>query len=174
MDKEKSSTKSETGENKPPIWVLAAFLAWLVPGAGHLYLNRAKRGLIIFITVTMTFWTGIAIGGVMTVDRHTNNLWFVAQMGTGINGLISWYRQESLLKEYGFAGEVLITDRGDTSVVMDELASDGYALVAPNEDPARAYTGIIGMMNILAIFDAAMLAMMGVCGEPSDREKKDE
>ena len=51
-----------------PIPLVALIVAWLIPGAGHVYLGRTVRGIIIFLTISATFWTGVALGGVMTVD----------------------------------------------------------------------------------------------------------
>ena len=59
---------------------LAGLLAWLVPGLGHLFVGERVRGLIYLITITVTFWGGIAIGGVRdTVDPQARTTWFLAQ-----------------------------------------------------------------------------------------------
>lgn len=41
---------------------LAAFLAWLVPGAGHLYQRRYGKGLLFMICILGTFFYGIFLG----------------------------------------------------------------------------------------------------------------
>ncbi len=49
----------------PPLrspW-LTVILAWLVPGAGHLLLNRRGRGAIIFATVLLSFVIGVLMRG---------------------------------------------------------------------------------------------------------------
>lgn len=169
--------RTETGGRRiGRIWLVAAFLAWLVPGAGHFYLGRRVRGIIIFLTVTITFWIGIAIGGVMTVDSRFHPKWFYAQMGTGINGIITWYRQRNVYRE--LLGDPNLelyeeelhprADDKPPEAQMERdrgLAKRNLALVPPNENVARAYSGIAGMMNILVVFDAAILCLMGVCGE---------
>jgi hypothetical protein len=50
----------------PPIdlrdrW-LAAFLAWLIPGAGHLYQRRYGKGLLFMVCILCTFYYGIFLG----------------------------------------------------------------------------------------------------------------
>jgi hypothetical protein len=50
----------------PPIdlrdrW-LAAFLAWLVPGAGHLYQRRYGKGLLFMACILSTFYYGVFLG----------------------------------------------------------------------------------------------------------------
>lgn len=156
--------------------LLALFLAWLVPGAGHAYLGRVKRGLIIFVTLTATFWSGIAIGGVMTVDYHSERWWFIAEMCGGINGLISWQRQQNAhdrleggdrdLRKAGDPQPKADERLKDTLVMDERLAAEGIALVSPGDTVARAYAGIAGLLNLLCIFDAVMLALMGETGEP--------
>jgi hypothetical protein len=41
---------------------LAAFLAWLVPGAGHLYQRRYGKGLLFMICILSTFFYGVFLG----------------------------------------------------------------------------------------------------------------
>jgi hypothetical protein len=50
----------------PPIdlrdrW-LAAFLAWLIPGAGHLYQRRYGKGLLFMVCILCTFYYGVFLG----------------------------------------------------------------------------------------------------------------
>lgn len=42
---------------------LAALLAWLVPGAGHLYQGRTTKGLLLMICISSTFLFGFYVGG---------------------------------------------------------------------------------------------------------------
>ena len=176
----------------------AAGLAWLIPGAGHVYLGRVRRGVIIFVTITVLFWTGLAIGGVMTIDRESERWWFAADMFAGLHGVVSWRRSERV---YSKINADLATDRryarnvenlrhprtGRISpqayaemrrpYVSALLAKDGLALVPPAETIARTYAGIAGLLNLLCIFDAGVLALMGVAGESAepkaDRADKD-
>lgn len=166
-------------KDRRPLPYLAAILAWLVPGAGHIYIGRRARGIIIFLTIAATFWTGVAFGGVMTVDYHNQRWWFVAQMCTGIHGLVSWYRQDAeydklradLLKDEQFQkqresyqGQAELSPLRQT--YMDKvMQAGGVALVAPTETIARAYAGIAGLLNVMCIFDALILSVMGVRGE---------
>lgn len=45
-------------KNRP----LAALLAWLFPGAGHLYQGRTAKGLLLMICITTTFAFGFYLG----------------------------------------------------------------------------------------------------------------
>lgn len=170
-------------------WLIATVLALVLPGMGHVYLGRAKRGVIIFITLTALFWSGIAVGGVMTVDSRYEKWWFMAQIINGTSGAISYFRSESEFREmeknpemqeiisntlYMRAGmgfkssrEIRIspspTGRPDElqMAVDARLAKKGIALACPEEDVARAYTGIAGLLNLLCIFDVFILAIIG-------------
>lgn len=152
-----------------PIGVIAAILAWVIPGAGHIYLGRVKRGLIIFVTVTVTFWVGMALGGAMTVDQAAEPWWFTADMLTGASGVIGWQIQQHALR--GVGQTVAISQDGPTPRTMEQaLAEAKLDLVAPTDTVARAYAGVAGMINLLCIFDALILALMGQTGEqpPAD------
>ncbi len=113
-------------------YILAAILSWLVPGAGHWYIGDRVRGIILFITVTLTFWVGIYIGGVVsTVNVHTNSAWFLAQIFLGGYTFLTW-----VLSHSSFA-----------------MPCYGKTL-----DLAVIYTGIAGLLNFLIILDAAARA----------------
>jgi hypothetical protein len=145
-----------------PIPALAVLLACAIPGAGHLYLGRAKRGIIIFLTVTALFWAGVGVGGVLTVDSQKERWWFAAQMLTGVNGLAAWQRQK-------LAYQALAKVKGDS--LEERTVNAGIALVVPSETVARAYSGVAGLLNLMCIFDALMLSIMGARGEPRPQEE---
>ncbi|QDU58734.1 DUF6677 family protein [Aeoliella mucimassa] len=52
---------------------LAAFLAWLFPGLGHLYQRRVGKGLLFMITIMATFAYGMYLGGGRVVYASTTN-----------------------------------------------------------------------------------------------------
>ncbi len=137
-----------------PLAVAALMLSWLIPGAGHVYIGRRTRGLIIFLTIGATFWAGIAIGGVMTVDPITQRWWFVAEMLAGVHGLVSWYRQRETVQALVGPGQVhpLELDKS--------LAEANLALVSPTDTVARVYAGVAGLLNLMCIFDAVVLALI--------------
>jgi TM2 domain-containing membrane protein YozV len=146
--------------------VLAVLLACAIPGAGHVYLGRAKRGIIIFLTITALFWSGVGVGGVLTVDSQKERWWFVAQMLTGVNGLAAWQRQKRTYK-------ALANVEGET--IDDKAVKAGLGrieLVTPAETVARAYSGVAGLLNLMCIFDALMLSIMGARGEPQPKDDK--
>ncbi|EMI19050.1 hypothetical protein, membrane [Rhodopirellula maiorica SM1] len=42
---------------------LAAFLAWLLPGAGHYYQGRTSKAALFFVCILSTWVLGFALGG---------------------------------------------------------------------------------------------------------------
>jgi len=161
------------GGKTRPLWFVAALLAWIVPGVGHVYLGRTWRGVILFLTIGATFWAGVAVGGVMTVDSRYDRWWFYAQSLCGVHGLVGWYRQDrvykELAKEFGVTQFTAAPDGRPTDEQMridEKLQTRGVVLANPSEGVARAYSGIAGLLNLLCVFDVVLLAMMGQAGEP--------
>src|SRR2546423_15539434 len=54
-----TNTTLEIDLRDPPI---AALLAWLWPGAGHLYQRRTGKGLLFMICILGTYFFGLALG----------------------------------------------------------------------------------------------------------------
>ncbi len=173
----------KNNSTSPSIPPLAVILAWLIPGAGHIYLGRRVRGIVVMATIAVTFWSGVAMGGVMTVDSRYERWWFLGQMCTGIHGVVGWYRQHLVYRDVERLIGSVEAPRpytvGPRQMQVDALLAEhrardyrdapkhlqGLALVAPVETPARAYAGVAGLLNIMCIFDALMLSLMGIRGE---------
>ena len=49
--------------NSAALPYVALVLACIIPGAGHVYIGRVKRGIIILVTIAALFWTGVGGGG---------------------------------------------------------------------------------------------------------------
>jgi len=120
---------------------VAGLLAWLIPGAGHLFIGERIRGLIFLGVVTLTFWTGVAVGSVQgTVAPHSRRLWFVAQLGTGGNALAAYMLHRVVAPE---------------SAVASKPTASGNWLSA---EVGVHYTGVAGLLNLLIIIDAVARA----------------
>ena len=147
--------------------VIAMALAWIVPGAGHAFAGRPWRGVIIFVAIGLTFWTGVAMGGVMTVDQREQKWWFAAQMFTGVHGLVGWQRGNEQMKQLAPKIQKEMARQGSSpqnevrNSTIRVLADEKLALVAPMATLAQAYTGVAGLLNLMCVFDAIMLALIG-------------
>ena len=154
----------------------AVIAAYLLPGMGHIIIGRPVRGIIVMVMVAATFWSGLAIGGVMTIDPQEQRWWFIGQMVTGVHGLYAWHRQAAVYKEAlaeayqdpdfkSMPAPQRMAPGQIDPYVAKHLAQRGIALVPPVDTPARAYTGVAGMLNLMCIFDVLMLGLLGVQGE---------
>jgi hypothetical protein len=121
---------------------IAGVLTWLVPGAGHIFIGERVRGLIILITIALTFWGGVAIGGLKTtVSPGGRTLWFVGQICAGGHALGAW-------------GLSYLVDAGPDADHQDPK----FVSYGRSEEIAVVYTAICGMLNILVIFDVLVRA----------------
>ncbi|MCE2791772.1 MAG: hypothetical protein LW697_04870 [Blastopirellula sp.] len=66
----------------------AALLAWLWPGAGHLYQRRYAKGLLFMVCILSTFFFGLAMGRgrvVYASTRPNDFRWqYFCQAGVGL------------------------------------------------------------------------------------------
>lgn len=119
---------------------IAGLLTWLLPGAGHLYIGQKVRGIIFIVAITLTFWTGVAIGGVKkTVDPHDRTLWFAGQICAGGHTLAA----------------LTISRLMPEPPEEDPSLRIGYGA---SEEVSVVYTAICGMLNILILFDVLVRA----------------
>ncbi|NLF30650.1 MAG: hypothetical protein GX591_07160 [Planctomycetes bacterium] len=151
--------------------VIGGVLAWAVPGAGHWFLGRKVRAVILFVAITALFWSGVAIGGVFTVDPREQAWWSRAQMCAGLSGVVSYYRQDHRYRMY--EAQVISGPPSGPSLdaaVRAKIADAGLALVAPASTLAFVFSGVAGLLNLLCIMDVVLLGAMGVRGEPPPDE----
>ena len=110
----------------------AAFLAWLVPGAGHLYLGHRLKAVVFFVAIHGAFIVGMALGRFRIVEVPASvqdpNFWvFLGQLCTGLVTAVFHLVRTALPGEPPFEK---ITD------------------------VARLYSYIAGLLNLLVVFDA--------------------
>jgi hypothetical protein len=111
----------------------AMLLAYLVPGAGHLYLGRRARAITFFCTVVILFVIGIAIDGDLYTINHANGsvLRMLAALGSLGSGIIYW-----VADWMGVHGDM-------TSITVEY---------------GTAFTITAGLMNLLLVVDAFDIA----------------
>jgi hypothetical protein len=149
---------------------LAALLAWLLPGAGHLYQGRTGKGLLFFVCVMGTFLFGMWIGDGKVVYASTagETPWrwqYYCQLGVGLPALPALVQKER--KEDGkpplFGSNFMAPpkqtpqstsdDSGNESIQPNELAKWTVDM-HPFYELGTVYTVIAGLLNILVICDA--------------------
>jgi hypothetical protein len=117
-------------ENQITFMLAVGLLAWLMPGGGHLLLNKKKHALVILITIVLTFLIGLYIGSIGVINPVGAKPWYVAQM---LNS--------------------------PAVAILGHLSSTGaYPVYARPNEIGQIYTSIAGLLNLLCIVNAVYLA----------------
>jgi hypothetical protein len=107
----------------------ACLLAWVLPGAGHLYLGRRGKGLLFFGAIGALFVLGVAMKSRLQLYLGLEDplalLFSIAQMAIGA--------------PY-FLARVLGFEAGQVTAVTYEYGN--------------TFTAVAGLLNILVILDA--------------------
>lgn len=142
---------AEVVDLKDPL--VAAVLAWLVPGLGHLYQGRTAKGLLFMICILSTFFYGLfisdgkAVYAWGTMDDY--RLPYLCQLCVGLPATPALV--QSYLVKNGkepIAGGLMRppTDSRELDQWYKEL--NRYL------ELGMVYTMIAGLLNVLAIYDA--------------------
>jgi zinc transporter ZupT len=135
--------------------VLTAIFAWILPGLGHWWIGQRVRAIIFFAVTTITFWGGVAVGGLRsTVSSNENGAWVAAQLCMGPQALGALW----LSNQYRSRN--------------DELR---FRAPWPASNISVVYAGVAGMLNLLIIIDA--LSRSELAARPmtaGERERKRE
>jgi TM2 domain-containing membrane protein YozV len=70
--------------------LVAVILAWLVPGAGHVFLGRRERGIAWFVIIVVLFVLGLSIDGALysLSETHGSLLRVLASFGSMGSGVL--------------------------------------------------------------------------------------
>lgn len=86
--------------------LLVGLTGWIVPGGGHLLLNEKRHAIIIFITIALTFCTGLYIGSVGIIDPEGSKPWYIAQlMNSPAVAALGYLNTNWLLFSIGFENQ---------------------------------------------------------------------
>ena len=163
---------------------LAAFLGWLVPGAGHLYQGRTGKGLLYMVCILGTFFFGLYLGAGKVVYfswRPNDTRWaYFCQVGVGLAALPALVQADRVHSGRAplFDLDIMAPPRsGDAwrQSENDDLRKareqpDSPADLSKYESPEElawwnkslhryfelgtVYTMIAGLLNVLAMYDA--------------------
>ena len=127
----------------------AAILAWLWPGLGHIQLGERRRGFLVMFGVLFLFVGGVLIGGIDSVDRREDRLWFLAQLLCGPIAMGVDVANQSIIKRLPPDWKVRY-QQGDPEV-RRQLRHKGLGHV---NEMGTLYSALAGLMNLVAILDA--------------------
>lgn len=113
--------------------LLICLVAWLVPGAGHLWLRRVQKGLTFLIVLPLMFGVGLALHGRIFPFEPSQPLVALAalaDLGIGLPYFVAW------LLGYGAGSVVAVTyEYGNTFLI------------------------VAGLLNVLVVIDAYDVAL---------------
>ena len=133
--------------------LIVALLAWAIPGAGHFFIKERRRAVILFVTITATFLTGLYIGSIAVVSP-AGGLWYPVQvMASPAVAAIPGIQQQ--IEESVEAERISETGMGEDSKPF-EMVSYGKPY-----DYGQIYTAIAGALNLLCILSAVYMAQSG-------------
>ncbi|OHB78082.1 MAG: hypothetical protein A2W31_04395 [Planctomycetes bacterium RBG_16_64_10] len=149
--------------------LLAAFLAWLIPGLGHWYQGRTGKGVLFMVCILGTYFFGLYLGQghvvYASMRQGDRRLPYLCQIGVGLPALPAVVQAQRLRSGKhvlwdGFmapprlGGPVSAKDMsGKVIPHPSELAKWHYELHNFFE-LGTVYTMIAGLLNVLAIYDA--------------------
>lgn len=149
---------------------LAAVLAWLLPGLGHIYQRRYAKGSLYMSAILITWVIGFAVGGSHVVYASWapgDKRWhYICQLGVGAPALPALL-QGNLMRvhtdpETGATGRdydpwwggfMAPPERPVVEERADQVAA-WYARSGAGYEMGTWYTMIAGLLNILVIYDA--------------------
>jgi hypothetical protein len=188
MPSDSSTTIAVDGQrvdlrNRP----LAAFLAWLIPGLGHVYQRRYTKGGLFFVCILSAWILGFALGGSHVVYaswQPGDKRWhYLLQAGAGAVALPAMV-QGNEMRQHTDQGRTLASyeplwggfmappHRPVIESEADEVAA-WYAQRGAGYEMGTWYTVIAGLLNILVIYDAygGPLAVP-ISGRKKEKEKE--
>jgi len=102
--------------------------AWAVPGAGHLWLGRVQKGIVLLIVLPLMFATGLLLDG----------------------RLFPFELSQPLVALAAFAD----VGMGVPYLVATAVASGAGNVVAQNFEYGNAFLIVAGLLNMLVVLDA--------------------
>ncbi|HYE63577.1 MAG TPA: DUF6677 family protein [Phycisphaerales bacterium] len=182
--------------NEPRFPALLA--AVLLPGLGHVVAGERLRGLFVAVGILGLFFGGMLVGGIDTIDRKDNGVWFIGQALVGPLAFGVDYLHQEKFKAYdpsimGAATLAQVKNARKRSGYPDEQMQDAevstnqgrfkvkvWGKAPPGGGPPNAtsvgkvnelgtlFSTIAGMLNLIAIIDA------GFPGRPRKQRKEGE
>ncbi|MGH9870622.1 MAG: DUF6677 family protein [Candidatus Polarisedimenticolia bacterium] len=129
---------------------IACVLAWLLPGAGHLYLGKKGKGYLFLSIVLVTFLSGLALQGRVYVASHDEPLSYLATFANVALGPLDLVGRKATYARivYAFPSE------SDPAAYQDVLARKRASILAVTHEYGTTFLLTAGLMNILLILDA--------------------
>jgi hypothetical protein len=133
MSSKSTAAERPRAATEPGILALVIVLAWLVPGAGHLWQGRRRKGIVFLIALPLMFAVGLMLGGRLfplelseplvflgaIADRGIGLPYFLARFmdaGAGVVTAVSYEYGNTFLMTAGLLNFLVILDAYDIAV----------------------------------------------------------
>ena len=154
---------------------LSAFLAWLVPGLGHLYQGRRAKAALFFVCIMGTFLYGLYLGGSSTLgwgrvvyfglQKNYVRLPYFCQIGIGLPAMPALVQANRMASNKpvfwnGFMAPPRLPPDAEPRRLGPDINASQPTLhelhleLDRNFELGTVYTMIAGLLNILAVYDA--------------------
>src|SRR3954464_7073400 len=132
---------ASTASSSVPVPIVA-LATWVVPGSGYWLIGQRSRALTVGITIVMLFIFGLLIGGMKVVE---------APPGVFTNP------SNAIAQKPWFVGQILA---GPITLIASSIGQNAgyFASHSRVNEIGTLYTAVAGMLNLLAIIDAAYRA----------------
>jgi len=172
--------------------ILAAILAWLVPGAGHWYQRRRSKAALFFLCITGTFGYGLWLGEGRVVyaswgpTNEEKRLPFICQAGVGVAALPALYQAKRFGSQVERQNATVRAVRGETEFWDTFMVPPRLDVGPPDEldilsktlnrrfELGTVYTMVAGLLNVLVIFDALSGPAYGFGARTDEKKKTDD
>ena len=138
---------TSTDEQEPVfLSLLTLALGFIIPGAGHLSIGHARRGLVFGITIMALFFGGLLVGGVQSIGPQDQPIWKITQ--------------------FLAFGPYMIA-----RLLANNYAANPQDFFPKLRDVGSVYCGIAGMLNLLVMFDVLLRITGTTREEPAAKSK---
>jgi hypothetical protein len=159
-------------ELKDPM--IAALLAWLIPGLGHFYQGRFAKAILFFVCILGTFSYGVYLGGSKELGwgRAVYASWrpgnrrlpYLCQIGIGLPAMPALVQAIRVRKGDRPLSSFMAPPQPDNTELASQRVRDALRDQPTLNDLqerlprlfefATVYTMVAGLLNVLAIYDA--------------------
>ncbi len=175
--------------------ILAALLAWLVPGLGHWYQGRRAKAVLFFVCILGLFSYGVVLGGGYRTDQGGNKrflgygravylsmhgddmrLYYLSQIGVGLPAFPALYQAYRMAHHEAVRWGGFMAPPRPAEVGLDDpnkdqpTAHELYYSLNRDFELATIFTAVAGLLNVLVIYDA--LAGPVVMPPPAKKEEE--
>jgi hypothetical protein len=142
---------------KNPGW--AAFLAWLWPGAGHLYQGRYGKAILFMVCILVTYFWGLAMGDghVVYASLRKNDIRYpyLLQIGVGLPAMPAMV--QSYLNRQGtslFGSRFMAPPSEPIEEQQHDEKASWHGKLGFYFELGTLFTMVAGLLNVLVIYDA--------------------